>query len=58
MNLVVEITDNGVGGAGVGAGNGTGLVGLVDRVNALDGTLIVTSPSGGPTTVRAEFPIA
>ena len=37
---------------------GTGLAGLRDRVAALDGTLVVTSPDGGPTIVRAEIPCA
>jgi signal transduction histidine kinase len=53
--LLVEIIDNGVGGAKIGAG--TGLAGLADRVGALDGRLTVDSPEGGPTTVRAELPL-
>lgn len=52
--LRVEVTDNGRGGAG--AGLGTGLTGLADRAAALGGTLSLSSPTGGPTTVRAEFP--
>lgn len=52
--LTVEITDNGHGGAD--AGQGTGLTGLADRAAALGGTLSLSSPTGGPTTVRAEFP--
>ena len=52
--LVVEVTDDGVGGAGVGAGGG--LAGLADRVRAVDGTLRVASPPGGPTTLLAELP--
>jgi len=51
--LVVEVTDDGRGGA---APSGTGLLGLRRRVEALDGTLQVVSPEGGPTTVRAEMP--
>jgi signal transduction histidine kinase len=51
--LVVEVTDDGHGGADV---SGAGLVGLRRRVEALDGTLAVTSPSGGGTTLRAELP--
>ena len=35
---------------------GSGLIGLTQRVRALDGTLTVSSPPGGPTTVRAEIP--
>ncbi|WP_158852921.1 sensor histidine kinase [Saccharothrix deserti] len=52
--LTVEITDNGRGGAD--AGRGTGLTGLADRAAAIGGTLSLSSPIGGPTTVRAEFP--
>jgi signal transduction histidine kinase len=52
--LLVEVADDGEGGAEPGAG--TGLAGLVDRLAALDGRLIVTSPAGGPTRVRAELP--
>jgi signal transduction histidine kinase len=52
--LVLSVTDDGVGGADVAAG--TGLAGLVTRLEALDGTLSVTSPSGGPTEVRMESP--
>lgn len=54
-SLHIEVADNGVGGAEP-AGNG--LSGLADRVGALDGTLQVLSPPGGPTLVRAEFPCA
>jgi signal transduction histidine kinase len=52
--LIVEVVDDGRGGAGVEAGSG--LNGLRKRVAALDGTLTVDSPPGGPTTVRAELP--
>jgi signal transduction histidine kinase len=52
--LVVEVTDDGIGGADAAAG--TGLAGIAKRVAALDGALTVTSPPGGPTTVRAELP--
>jgi len=51
--LDVEITDNGSGGADPA---GSGLAGLRRRVEALDGTLAVESPAGGPTTIRAELP--
>jgi len=51
--LVVEVTDDGRGGADLA---GSGLVGLRRRVEALDGTLAVTSPSGGGTVLRAELP--
>jgi signal transduction histidine kinase len=53
--LVVEVTDDGRGGADLG---GSGLAGLRRRVEALDGTLAVTSPSGGGTVLRAELPCA
>jgi signal transduction histidine kinase len=52
--LVVEVTDDGAGGAD--PARGSGLRGLADRVAALDGRLTVTSPAGGPTVVRAELP--
>jgi PAS domain S-box-containing protein len=52
---VVEVADDGIGGAD--ATRGSGLRGLADRVEALDGTLHVTSPPGGGTTIRAEIPV-
>jgi signal transduction histidine kinase len=52
--LVVTVQDDGVGGAQLGAG--TGLTGLVTRLDALGGTLDVDSPSGGPTRLRMECP--
>jgi signal transduction histidine kinase len=54
--LVIDIGDDGVGGAD--PARGTGLRGLADRVEALDGRLRVWSPSGGGTRVRAEIPCA
>ncbi len=51
--LVLEIADEGPGGADPA---GSGLTGLRSRVEALDGTLSVTSPPGGGTTIRAELP--
>ena len=53
--LVVEVWDDGVGGAVLGPGGG--LAGLAGRVEAVDGTFSVSSPSGGPTLIRADFPI-
>jgi signal transduction histidine kinase len=50
----IEIADDGVGGAD--DSRGTGLRGLADRVEALDGRLHVTSPRGHGTTVVAELP--
>jgi signal transduction histidine kinase len=52
--LRVEVEDDGVGGADLGAGSG--LRGLADRVGALDGTLDVESVSGRGTLVRATLP--
>jgi signal transduction histidine kinase len=54
--LVVEIVDDGVGGAD--SEGGTGLRGLADRVEALGGRLRVWTPRGGGTRVRAEMPCA
>ena len=51
---VVEVSDDGVGGADPAAG--TGLRGLADRLAALDGRLEVHSPPGGGTVVRANIP--
>ncbi|RDG39006.1 sensor histidine kinase [Streptomyces corynorhini] len=52
--LRVRVRDEGRGGAD--AAGGTGLVGLRRRVAALDGTVAVTSPAGGPTVIEAELP--
>jgi len=54
-HAVIDIRDDGVGGAQ--AGEGTGLSGLGDRVGALDGTLSVDSPPGAGTLVRARIPL-
>ena len=54
--LTVEVSDDGAGGAAIEPGGG--LAGLVGRVAGVDGTLTVTSPAGGPTLIRAEFPVA
>jgi len=53
-DLVVEIVDDGIGGAD--SERGTGLRGLADRVEALGGRLRVWTPHGGGTRVRAEMP--
>jgi signal transduction histidine kinase len=52
--LVVEVVDDGVGGADTE--RGTGLRGLADRVEALGGRLRVWTPRGGGTRVQAELP--
>ena len=54
--LVVEVVDDGVGGADTRGGSG--LRGLADRVEALGGRLRVWSPADGGTRVRAEIPCA
>jgi len=54
--VMVEVQDDGRGGAN--AAGGTGLLGLADRVDTLEGRLTVASPNGGGTTVRAEFSCA
>ncbi|MER5281001.1 sensor domain-containing protein [Streptomyces sp. NPDC002809] len=54
--LVVEVSDDGVGGAGTG--RGTGLQGVADRVSVLDGHLLVSSPPGGPTVFRLQVPMS
>ena len=52
--LLVEVRDDGVGGAD--PAGGSGLRGLADRVGALDGSLALDSPLGGGTRLRAEIP--
>jgi len=52
--LVVTIADDGVGGAN--PQRGSGLRGLVDRLEAIGGTLEVTSPLGQGTRLRARLP--
>jgi signal transduction histidine kinase len=52
----VTVADDGVGGARLTAGSG--LAGLRDRLDALDGTLEIESPPGRGTTIRAELPCA
>ena len=54
--LLVDVADDGVGGAD--PETGTGLRGLVDRVNALDGELEIESAPGAGTHIRAEIPCA
>ena len=52
--LMVDVRDDGKGGAQIVPGGG--LAGLTDRVEALDGSLTLTSPAGGPTVLRVEMP--
>jgi signal transduction histidine kinase len=54
--VVVEVVDDGIGGADTE--RGSGLRGLADRVEALGGRLRVWTPVGGGTRVRAEIPCA
>jgi signal transduction histidine kinase len=53
---LIEVADDGIGGADTESGSG--LRGLADRVEALDGRLRVWTPRGGGTRVRAEIPCA
>ncbi|MGG7569535.1 sensor histidine kinase [Streptomyces sirii] len=54
--LLVEVTDDGLGG--VDETLGTGVIGIRRRAAALDGTVLVSSPAGGPTAVTVELPCA
>jgi signal transduction histidine kinase len=53
--LLVVVSDDGVGGAGLACG--TGLVGLKDRVEALGGRLVIDSQDGAGTSLRVELPL-
>ena len=54
--LRVVVSDDGTGGAAPDSGGGTGLRGLAQRAAAVDGTLNIDSPPGGPTVITAELP--
>ena len=54
-SVVVEVSDDGVGGAD--PATGSGLRGLADRVEALGGSLEVSSPDGAGTSLKAEIPV-
>jgi len=54
--VLVQIRDDGRGGAHLGKGHG--LAGLADRLATVEGALDVTSPPGGPTLVTAKIPLA
>ncbi|MFL5908757.1 MAG: GAF domain-containing protein [Solirubrobacterales bacterium] len=53
-DLHIQVRDDGIGGA---KASGTGLVGLADRVAALDGTLRLETPADGGTLVAADIPV-
>lgn len=56
--LSIEVRDDGVGGAALDAG-GSGLIGLSDRIGALEGSIALSSPRGGDgTTLTARIPLA
>ncbi|MFF8613532.1 sensor histidine kinase [Streptomyces sp. NPDC015350] len=52
--LMLQVTDDGRGGAD--PSTGSGLAGLTERLDAVDGVLAVDSPQGGPTRITAELP--
>ncbi|MYS20564.1 MULTISPECIES: sensor histidine kinase [unclassified Streptomyces] len=52
--MLLQVSDNGRGGASVAAGSG--LAGLAERLDSVDGVLVVDSPAGGPTRITAELP--
>jgi signal transduction histidine kinase len=52
--LLLQVTDDGRGGASLDGG--TGMSGLADRLGAVDGLFVLDSPAGGPTVVTAELP--
>ncbi|MFD8196257.1 sensor histidine kinase [Streptomyces wuyuanensis] len=51
--LMLQVSDDGRGGADAA---GSGLGGLAERLEAVDGLLVVDSPAGGPTVITAELP--
>jgi len=53
--LCLRVCDDGRGGARLG--NGSGLRGLRDRLDTVDGTLSISSPTGGPTVIAARLPV-
>ena len=53
--LVLEVSDDGTGGAD--PAGGSGLAGLAQRVAVVDGRLDIVSPPGGPTRISAELPL-
>jgi signal transduction histidine kinase len=53
-HILLQVSDNGRGGASADAGSG--LAGLAERLDAVDGLLLVDSPAGGPTRITADLP--
>jgi signal transduction histidine kinase len=53
--LRLRVSDDGTGGAT--AGKGSGLAGLAERAQTVDGTLSIASPPGGPTTITVHLPM-
>ncbi|MTE20491.1 sensor histidine kinase [Streptomyces sp. TRM43335] len=53
-HLLIQVADNGRGGATTD--HGTGLAGLAERLDSVDGLLLIDSPTGGPTTITARLP--
>jgi len=54
LMLRISVTDDGIGGAD--AGRGTGLTGLAQRAASVDGSFGISSPLGGPTTIKVDLP--
>ncbi|MBY8889460.1 sensor histidine kinase, partial [Streptomyces sp. PTM05] len=52
--MLLQVGDDGRGGASADAGSG--LAGLAERLDAVDGVLVLDSPAGGPTRITAELP--
>ncbi|MFF6781866.1 sensor domain-containing protein [Streptomyces sp. NPDC012510] len=52
--LLIQVWDDGRGGARLDGG--TGIAGLAERLDAVDGLFVIDSPVGGPTTITAELP--
>ncbi|MGH2930878.1 MAG: sensor histidine kinase, partial [Solirubrobacteraceae bacterium] len=55
--LAITVTDDGHGGADPARGSGSGLRGLAARLDAIDGSLTVQSPPGGPTAITVDLPL-
>jgi signal transduction histidine kinase len=56
--LIVVVGDNRTGGARPDAGSGSGLAGVAARLEPFDGTVEISNPAGGPTSVTLEVPCA